>query len=424
MLQLLWQLKLSWDDEVDDSIKTQYFRLAEEVHDLNRIHLPRSLTPALPQGPPEIHGFSDGGEQAYGAIIWLRWPAKEHRILRFVAAKSYVAPLKKKSISRLELMGTVILARLLISVIKVVATSKIFLWTDSPTVLYWLRLPANSFKPFVSTRIQEIQDSVPDALTCFRFVQSNLNPAYALTKPLHASKLSSWLEGPQFLLKTEENWPKQPTELIHDKILSTKELSKNNKTFLNVHRFNLIIDFENLLTKRISSWRPLVRVVAWLKRFMFPQQYKQLNAAELERAKLCLFWVAQSYFRDPSQEKTKEKLNLEIFTDVLRIHGRLNNFFNSESIANPIALPWQSKITRLFAEFMHQFYGHQGYRVVLINLREQGMYILFGEKIYSNLSHQSAFAVELLDETCCNNKWDTYQLSDLRLIALHFHLLH
>ena len=201
-------------------------------------------------------------------------------------------------------MGAVILARLLISVIKVVATSKIFLWTDSATVLYWLRLPANSFKPFVSTRIQEIQDSVPNALSCFRFVQSNLNPADALTKPLHASKLSSWLEGPQFLLKTEENWPKQPTELIHDKILSTKELSKNNKNFLNVHRFNLIIDFENLLTKRISSWRRLVRVVAWLERFMFPQQYEQLNAAELERAKLCLFWVAQSYFRDPSRQKT------------------------------------------------------------------------------------------------------------------------
>ena len=270
-----------------------------------------------------------------------------------------------------------------------VATSKIFLSTDSATVLHWLRLPANSFKPFVSTRIQEIQDSVPDALTCFRFVQSNLNPTDALTKPLHASKLSSWLEGQQFLLKTEENWPKQPTELIHDKVLSTKELSKNNKNFLNVHRFNLIIDFENL-TKRISSWRRLVRVVAWLKRFMSPQQYEQLNAAELERAKLCLFWVAQSYFRDPSQEKTKDKLNLEIFTDdqfkLLRIHGRLNNFFNSESVANPIALPWQSKITRLFAEFMHQFYRLQGYRVVLTNLREQGVYIIRGKNLLKSIA--------------------------------------
>ena len=82
-------------------------------------------------------------------------------------------------------------------------------------------------------------------------------------------------------MKTEENWPKQPTELIHDKNLSTKELSKNNKNFLNVHRFNLIIDFENLLTKRISSWRRLVRVVVWLKRFMFPQQYEQLNTTRV-----------------------------------------------------------------------------------------------------------------------------------------------
>ena len=115
-----------------------------------------------------------------------------------------------------------------------------------------------------------------------------------------------------------------------------------------------------------------------------------MNAAELERAKFCLFWVAQSYFRDTSQRKTKNKLNLEIFTDnqfkLLRIHGRLNNFFSSETIANPITLPWQRKVTRLFAEFMHQFYGHQGYRVVLITLREQGIYIIRRKNLLKSIA--------------------------------------
>ena len=32
-------------------------------------------------------------------------------------------------------------------------------WTDSFTVLYWLFLQSGRFKPFVSTRLQEFQDS-------------------------------------------------------------------------------------------------------------------------------------------------------------------------------------------------------------------------------------------------------------------------
>ena len=110
-----------------------------EVHNLNQIHLPRSVTSALSQRHPEIYGFSDGEEQAYGAVIWLRWPAKKHYILRLVAAKSCVAPLKKTSISRLELIGAVIFVRLLVLVTKVVAISKIFLWTDSASGLHWLK---------------------------------------------------------------------------------------------------------------------------------------------------------------------------------------------------------------------------------------------------------------------------------------------
>ena len=55
-----------------------------------------------------------------------------------------------------------------------------------------------------------------------------------------------------------------------------------------------------------------------------------------------------------------------------------------------------------------------------LSIYENIVYISFEKKIYSNLSHQNAFAVELLDETCCNNKWDTYQLSDLKCTALIF----
>jgi len=64
-------------------------------------------------GVPQIHGFSDGGEQAYGAVIFLRWKLAggDYRCV-LVLIKAFVAPLKKKSIPRLELFDCLVFARM------------------------------------------------------------------------------------------------------------------------------------------------------------------------------------------------------------------------------------------------------------------------------------------------------------------------
>ena len=104
-------------------------------------------------------------------------------------------------------MAAVILVRLVTTITSVIKISKMTLWTDSATVLHWLHLPSSNFKPFVSTRIQEIKEAIPEAPNCFRYVKSSLNPADVLTKPVEKFKLLSWHEGPQFLTQAKENWP-------------------------------------------------------------------------------------------------------------------------------------------------------------------------------------------------------------------------
>ena len=57
-------------------------------------------------GLPEIHGFCDGGEKAYGAVMFLRWKlASGNYFCVPLMVKAFVSPLKKKSIPRLELMA-------------------------------------------------------------------------------------------------------------------------------------------------------------------------------------------------------------------------------------------------------------------------------------------------------------------------------
>ena len=76
---------------------------------------------------------------------------------------------------------------------------------DSSTVLSWIKTPSQKFKPFVSARVAEIQESV--RVDNFRYIRSKSNPANTLTRGTEPSRLTDWLEGPSFLQLPEAKWP-------------------------------------------------------------------------------------------------------------------------------------------------------------------------------------------------------------------------
>ena len=68
----------------------------------------------------QLHGFSDASEKAYGCCIYLKCITKNNFISSsLVASKSRVAPIKRKlSIPCLELLGNLILSRLILTVLN------------------------------------------------------------------------------------------------------------------------------------------------------------------------------------------------------------------------------------------------------------------------------------------------------------------
>ena len=71
-----------------------------------------------------------------------------------------MAPLNAVSIPRLELMGAMLGLSLALSVgqgIDVDISDMKFL-SDSMNVLYWIKKPSRSFKPFVANRVGELHD--------------------------------------------------------------------------------------------------------------------------------------------------------------------------------------------------------------------------------------------------------------------------
>ena len=86
----------------------------QKCRSLESLGFQRRLKPEMAVGLPELHGFSDGGEKAYGYVIFLRWNLCDRSVKCIpLMVKAFVAPLKKRSVARLELMGCLSLVRLI-----------------------------------------------------------------------------------------------------------------------------------------------------------------------------------------------------------------------------------------------------------------------------------------------------------------------
>ena len=103
----------------------------------------------------------------------------------------------------------------------------------------------------------------------------------------------------------------------------------------------------------------------------------------------CLFWIAQDYLREPEQQQLRKRMNLEALNTqpaLLRICGRLSNFSYNDEVTKPTALPSNNKLVISYAEYMHQKLKHQGYWVIILNLRLEGIYILRGKQLLKQIA--------------------------------------
>ena len=80
-----------------------------------------------------------------------------------VSAKTWVAPLKKQTIPKLDLCGALLTARLLSSVAADlnVPTAKLYACSDSAIVLSWLVRNPSRLKVYVAHHVREIASKVP-----------------------------------------------------------------------------------------------------------------------------------------------------------------------------------------------------------------------------------------------------------------------
>ncbi|GFW58152.1 uncharacterized protein TNCV_2742961 [Trichonephila clavipes] len=169
LLQELWLRKLSWDDELPPDIHAVWSQWWLELPFLSELKIPRKILDSSGDSSEvQIHTFSDASQKAYGAAAFLRVKHKDRVSVDLVTSKSRVAPLKRLSLPRLELMGALLAARLAKEVKKILdqkCSTRAFFWTDSQVTLHWIKGPSHRWKPFVANRVREIQSNPSPILT-------------------------------------------------------------------------------------------------------------------------------------------------------------------------------------------------------------------------------------------------------------------
>jgi hypothetical protein len=109
-------------------------------------------------------------------------------------------------------------------------TPKLYLWTDSMNVLWWINTAHKELKMYVANRVDVILNHTESEQ--WRHVGTHENPADiasrgSLLKDLLVNDL--WWQGPKFLKTDEKDWPAQPSFEISEE--AKKELKTKDEVF-------------------------------------------------------------------------------------------------------------------------------------------------------------------------------------------------
>lgn len=375
LLQELWRSKVGWDDTVPDAIDDKWQKWRLEIPATSNLRIQRCYSPYLTTSKRvELHVFADASEVAFSAVAYWRIERAQGHDVAFVTGKTRCAPLKQLSIPRLELQAAVLATRLAITIRDChdVKIAQMFMWSDSRTVLQWIRSEHRKYKPFVAHRVAEIVDGVGSSP--WRWIPTKMNVADDGTRVPMKEQIDDtnrWLRGPAFLLAPDDTWPAEPTE--------GAALIKDDEEIRS--RFIGLVSDDADWCGRFSSYLRMCRAMAWALRFIrnakavkADRRRGELGADEVEAATLKLCRGAQmsrfeAEYKALSQGKQIERssplLALMPYMGgdgLMRVYGRTDLAevqHLAEDAKRPILLPKDHRFTALMVHQQHVKMSHQ-----------------------------------------------------------------
>lgn len=421
-IQDLCRRRLGWDDPLPSSVVRDWMAWLEDLHLLEQWEVSRCLKPVdfRDLASAQLHHFADASEDGCGTVTYLLLHNINDRAhCAFVMGKARVAPLKPVTIPRMELTAAVLASRMdriWKKELQMELKESVF-WTDSTSVLKYIKNETSRFKIFIANRVSEILQG--SNVSQWRYVNTLNNPADLASRGAKVEsflKTSAWLCGPEFLLEPESKWPINP-EAVAEPLVGDPEVKALVVSTVQVEQSSPV---EKLIS-HFSSWLSLKRAVGWLLKFknflLSMKQHRQqlretltkseMGAEQLEKnlpvqmqkvkvqvsrdllsvedivaaekaiIRFCQRTKYSEEFacleRGECVKRTSHlfKLNPILEDGLIRVGGRLGRAAMPVEAKHPVILAKDLHISGLILRHIHQETGHSGRNHMLSQLRQR-----------------------------------------------------
>jgi hypothetical protein len=392
LMQECYKAELEWDAPLPEIILVPWEQWKQDLPLLSAVSFPRYVE--LPNAVTrEIHVFSDASERACAAVAYLRVSTSDQRVkITLLAAKTKLAPLKLKTIPRLELLAAELGAKLAHKINQSYNVDRIICWVDSLSVLQWINKPSSHWKTYVGNRVASIAEHVDPA--CFRYCSTHENIADIASRGLKASefiKYKTWINGPLFLDEDEDCWPLLPEKSNVD-LAKVKAIVNEELKPLEPLALATSLSQENEWEKIFSVTRNFMsgmRIFCWINRFIKRLKREQvpetsyITNSELKLAMQKWLSFVQSIHFEQYAAKVKRgeslagsplaqltpKLNE---CQHLIVGGRIQEAIHlSHETRFPVILPKHDKYVEQFVLYLHKIHSHASPETCLFILRQK-----------------------------------------------------
>ena len=270
LLQQLWIAGRAWDDPAPEDVADKFITWRKELKHIRLHAVPRKLTQnnLSPVMSMQLHGFADASKTGYGAVVYARILHQDDTItVTLMAAKARVAPKKSVTMPSLELLGSLLLSKLLPKIASMlqVEEANTYYWIDSQIVLAWIQKDPQQLKNFVQNRVSVILSATHKSR--WNYVRTHQNPADDASRglsPRQTVQNHLWWKGPPWLMSPPHLWPSS----LEQNPISLQQQQHSALPKLKVRKMTTAT-MDLPLWSKFSSMAKLARVLAYCLRFVY-----------------------------------------------------------------------------------------------------------------------------------------------------------
>ena len=332
-----------WDTEIPLNEKLKWAVIFQIFHEASSITFQRSTRPKNAVGDPELIGYFDGSDDAYAAVVYIRWTLSDGSYdVNLACAKAKVTPLKRISTPRSELNGAVLLTRLLLFYLRSctkagVEPKRVWILGDSECTLASMEKTRGALGEYFGNRVGECLDNQSKIQEfCgvgfdgeWWHISSDDNAADQPTRTDSTAEDvapgSPWQKGRSYLYKPVESWPIDRNFADRkESCIPDEEILKRFRGHIN----QIAVVAEDIGVHKLldpystNDWEKLIKRTQTLLIPFLHRRGIHDNAAMLDIAENLWFRQAMSSTRQAANEKKLTSLLVEEKDGLVVVVGR------------------------------------------------------------------------------------------------------